>query len=152
LALTVTLILGWAIGSAHLPPLRRPVKHIPSPLFAADDGLPAELVTGQQYTARFTVTFPADWPTGQSSVLAMFARGRPEKGGPEVQSIYCSGGAPNAAGTTSTIDCPLTAPDPGPFDLTLSAAGGFFIGSAAGDGSAATGTEHVYHHTVIAGP
>jgi hypothetical protein len=142
LGLATTLALGWAVGpvSAYLS-----ARPMPSPAFAADDGLPAELVSGAKYTARFTITLPADWPVqeksagGSYALLTMIARGRPLDDPPEKPELpgvlYCSHGYDDAAGTTVTMDCPLFAPDPGPWDLYVHA-----------------DTPHVYHHTVVAKP
>lgn len=157
--LAATLALGWMTGpvSAYRPP-----KQLPSPVFAADDGLPADLVTGSKYTARFSVSLPRDWPImeasddGSYAELVMVARGRPESDPqrPEVTGIYCSHGYSNAAGKTVTLDCPLIAPDPGPFDLYLSAdTGSFLLQQFVPEGEPKVDdTLHVYHHTVVAGP
>jgi hypothetical protein len=137
---------------------------MPSPTFAAADGLPAELVSGAKYTARFTVTLPADWPVeedsdrGSVAMLTMVARGRPEDDPPEQPELpgvlYCSYGYPDAAGTTVTMDCPLFAPVPGPWDLYVYAdTGSFLVEQFTGVGETRVANPlHVYRHTVVARP
>jgi hypothetical protein len=156
--LVAALALGWMVGpvSAY-----RPARQLPSPVFAADDGLPAELVAGVKYTARFTVTLPVDWPVqensdmGSRAMVLMVARGRPTPDTPEPPiALYCSHGYPNAAGTTVTMDCPLFAPDPGPWELTVSADTGSFLIQQLISGGTPTvdDTLHVYHHTIVPAP
>lgn len=159
--LLATLALGWMVGpaSAYRPQVQRP-----SPVFAEDDGLPAELVSGEYYTARFTVTIPPDWPVrqisdaGSTAALTVTARGRGEDAPPDAPEmegvIYCTGDYPNAAGTTVTLSCSLHIHDPGPLSLHLYAAtGGLFIPQLAPDGDPLVDDiEHVYRHTVVPRP
>jgi hypothetical protein len=153
LGLAATLVAGWAVGPAAA---YRPSKPLPSPVFAGDDALSAVLVTGTHYSARFTVSLPADWPVeadsdvGSVAIVLMVARGRLRDNGiAPAAALYCSSGYPNAAGTTVTLVCPLTAPEPGPFDLTVSA--GTSLLQAFGSSEATVDdTLHVYHHTVVA--
>jgi hypothetical protein len=160
LGLAATFAVGWAIGP--LWTVQPPAKPPPSPTFAGDDGLPAILLTGTKYTATFTVTIPADWPAEQDdprgtvALLMVLARGRGEDDPPQQPEwpavIYCSYGYPHAAGTTITLTCPLTAPDPGPLDLHLSADTTGFLPEQPGVQPKVTGTEHTYHHTVVVKP
>jgi len=155
--LILALALGWAIGPASA---FRPPPQLPSPVFGADDGLPEQLVAGTEYSARFIVSFPADWPIEESSnrgsfaILSLVARGRPDHippDQPEVYIIYCSRGYPHAAGQTVVAVCPLAAHDPGPFDLYLSAEPSLFKAIGPGVEAKVDDTTHVYHHTVVAG-
>lgn len=48
------LVAAALAGCAHDP--------APEPAFSVGDGLPDELVAGEQYMARVTITLPDDWP------------------------------------------------------------------------------------------
>lgn len=136
------------------------VERTTPPTVGPSDGMPEELVTGQTYPATFTVDFPADWPVEDvgagrqgttRALMAVLARGVGEDqpaGSPESTVLYCSTGVLEAAGERATLECEITAPSPGPFDVVLEVG---LPEIMLGEDSPRTATA-TFEHTVVPAP
>lgn len=142
LALIVCLVL---VACSH--------RAKPAPEFGTSDGLPSAMVSGQHYTATFTVTLPKAWQatdsTGNGTQLTGLGRGvspGDPSGSPEVDNlVLCSTAEPDPAGKSLTLTCPLVAPKPGPWLLTFNVGHGIFdLNNPTGDAGVST----TYTHTV----
>jgi hypothetical protein len=160
LLIVAAAAVGW-VGSGHMPFDPPPPPPPATATISDSDGLPAELRLKQRYSARFQITFPADWPAqsdyGADATPARFLLVGPWTPGVEEEAalpsdaalrpgqdvIYCTEAVLAAAGRQVDVTCEITPKVPGPLRLTLHVTTGFLD---MGDNTRTA--SRAFHHTV----
>lgn len=116
------------------------------PIYGADDGLPASLEAGRQYTAELVVAIGPDWAAVAESdgSADIFAIAGTTQGMSTEGAILCSGNV--MPGSALRLSCPVTAPAVPGDTLHIIFGVGPIYGAADDEDVAAY--NHTYTHTV----
>jgi hypothetical protein len=140
-AVLALVALTWALVVRAQAPVRPSL-----PLYGADDGLPAVLQAGQQYTAELVVAIGPDWARvaegdGRADIVAIAGT---TQGLTTDPVLLCSGTV--VPGSALRLSCPITAPAVPGDTLRII----FGVGPVYGDpGSAEVAAyNHTYEHAV----